>query len=341
MDVTQNAYDETRGRVFYRQLLEAARADGGVEAATLAAFEPMALIQTPGQEIDVEGYERRRGEDAALMFNTVASDYFRTLRIALARGRAFDDHDDETAAPVAIVNKTMAERFWGGAENAVGKRIRVGAGEWRTVVGVASDIKYLRLSEPPRPYVYLPSLQFYRSKMVLHTRGAAPIDVLVDLARGHVAALDVDLPVLYARPLKDRVQASFVFFDFASVMLLTFGAAGIALAAMGTYGLVSYTVKQHTHEIGIRIALGASGAAVVRAFLGRGLRLGAIGAVMGVALALVLSRLLRSVLYGVSATDAVSFTRALIIVLGVVALATFVPAWRASRTDPLRALRHQ
>ncbi len=105
------------------------------------------------------------------------------------------------------------------------------------------------------------------------------MDVLVDLARGHVAALDVDLPVLYARPLKDRVQASFVFFDFASVMLLTFGVAGIALAAMGTYGLVSYTVKQSTHEIGIRMALGASGAAVVRGFLGRGLRLGAIGAV--------------------------------------------------------------
>ena len=257
--------------MFYRQLLEAARADSGVEAATLAAFEPMALIQTPGQEINVEGYERRRGEDATLMFNVVASDYFRTLRIALARGRAFDDHDDETAAPVAIVNNTMAERFWGGAEHAVGKRIRVSAGEWRTVVGVASDIKYLRLSEPPRPYVYLPSQQFYRSKMVLHTRGTAPIDVLVDLARGHVAALDVDLPVLYARPLKDRVQASFVFFDFASVMLLTFGAAGMALAAMGTYGLVSYTVKQHTHEIGIRMALGASGAAVVRGFLGRGI----------------------------------------------------------------------
>jgi predicted permease len=341
MDVTQNAYDARRGRAFYRQLLEAARADGGVDAATLAAFEPMALIQTPGQEIDIEGYEQRRGEDTALMFNAVASDYFRTLRIALARGRAFDDHDDETAAPVAIVNKTMADRFWGGAENAVGKRIRVGAGDWRTVVGVASDIKYLRLSEAPRPYVYLPFLQFYRSKMVLHTRGTAPMDVLVDLARGHVAALDVDLPVLYARPLKDRVQASFVFVDFASVMLLTFGVAGMALAAMGTYGLVSYSVKQSTHEIGIRMALGASGAAVVRAFLTRGIRLGAVGAVIGVVLALGLTRLLRSVLYGVSATDAVSFTRALIIVLGVVVLATFVPAWRASRTDPLQALRHQ
>lgn len=127
----------------------------------------------------------------------------------------------------------------------------------------------------------------------------------------------------------------------AAVMLLTFGTAGIALAAMGTYGLVSYTVKQHTHEIGIRMALGASGAAVVRGFLGRGLRLGMAGASLGIVLALGSSRLLRSVLYGVSATDMVSFTRALAVVLGGVILATVVPAWRASRTDALRALRHQ
>ncbi|HKV98903.1 MAG TPA: ABC transporter permease [Vicinamibacterales bacterium] len=341
MDVTQNAYDETRGRTFYRELLKAARADAGVEAATLAAFEPMALIPTPGQDVEVEGYQRRLGEDASLMFNAVASDYFRTLRIGLVRGRAFGDHDDETAAPVAIVNNTMAERFWGSADNAVGKRIRVGAGDWRSVVGVASDVKYLRLSEPPRPYVYVPFLQSYRTKMVLHTRGTAPMDALVDLARGHVASLDIDLPVLYSRALKDRVQASFVFFDFAAVMLLTFGTAGIALAAMGTYGLVSYAVRQQTHEIGIRMALGASGAAVVRGFLGRGLRLGATGAVLGIVLAFGLSRLLGGVLYGVSATDVVSFARALVIVLGGVILATVVPAWRASRTDPLRALRHQ
>jgi ABC-type antimicrobial peptide transport system permease subunit len=130
-------------------------------------------------------------------------------------------------------------------------------------------------------------------------------------------------------------------FDLTATMLFIFGAAGMGLAAMGTYGLVSYTVNQSTHEIGIRMALGASGLSVVRGFLGRGLQLGAIGAVIGVVLAFGLSRLLRGVLYGVSATDAVSFTRALVIVLGVVVLATFVPAWRASRTDPLRALRHQ
>jgi ABC-type antimicrobial peptide transport system permease subunit len=130
-------------------------------------------------------------------------------------------------------------------------------------------------------------------------------------------------------------------FDLTATMLFIFGAAGMGLAAMGTYGLVSYTVKQSTHEIGIRMALGASGLSVVRGFLGRGLRLGAIGTVIGVVVALAVTRLLTSVLFGVSATDAIAFARALALVLGVVIAATVVPAWRAARTDPLTALRHQ
>jgi predicted permease len=341
MDLKQNGYDETRGRAFYRQLLDSVRADPGVESATLAAFTPMALIATPAERVAIEGYDPRRDEDLAFLSNVVGSDYFRTLRIPLIVGRSFEDGDDETAAPVAIVNKTLAERFWGGAANAIGQRIRAGDDDWRTVVGVAADVKYLRISESPRPYLYLPFLQSYRPNMIVHTQGPAPVDVLVDQARAHVAELDADLPILYARPLAERTGASLVFFDFAASMLFVFGVAGMALAAMGTYGLVSYTVKQSTHEIGIRMALGAPGLSVVRVFLGRGLRLGAIGAALGIVAALGISRVLGAVLFGVSATDAVSFTRALAIVLGVVVVATLVPAWRASRTDPLGALRQR
>ena len=341
MDLKQNGYDETRGRVFYRQLLDSVRADPGVESATLAAFTPLALIATPTERMEIEGYEPRRDEDLAFLSNTVGTDYFRTLRISLISGRPFEDRDDEAGALVAIVNNTLAERFWGGAANAIGKRIRAGDGGWRTVVGVAADVKYLRISESPRPYVYLPFFQSYRPNMILHTQGPTPVDVLVGQARGHVTALDADLPILYARPLAERTSASLVFFTFAATMLFVFGAAGMALAAMGTYGLVSYTVKQSTHEIGIRMALGASGASLVRRFLGHGLWLGAIGAAAGIITALGVTRLLRSVLFGVSATDVVSFARALALVLSVVAVATLVPAWRAARTNPLRALRHQ
>jgi ABC-type antimicrobial peptide transport system permease subunit len=177
--------------------------------------------------------------------------------------------------------------------------------------------------------------------MALYTRGPAPVNVVADRGRAHVAALDADLPILYARSLADQIKGALIFFNLTATMLFIFGAAGMALAAMGTYGLVSYTVKQSTHEIGICMALGASGLSVVRGFLGRGLRLGAIGAAVGIVAALVVTRLLSSVLFGVSATDAISFARALAIVIGVVAVATIVPAWRAARTNPLSALRHQ
>ena len=224
---------------------------------------------------------------------------------------------------------------------AIGKRVRVGDGDWRTVIGVVADVKYARINETPQPYLYLPFIQSYRSRMTLHTRGAASVTTLVDRARARVAALDADLPILAAKPMIDTTRGSMMLFDLMATMLFIFGAAGMGLAAMGTYGLVSYTVRQSTHEIGIRMALGASGLSVVRGFLGRGLRLGAIGTVIGVVAALAVTRLLTSVLFGVSATDTISFARALALVLGIVIVATVVPAWRAARTNPLTALRHQ
>ena len=340
VDVKQNGYDEARGRVFYRKLLDAARADATVESATIAAFTPLSFLDTLVRPVAIEGYQPRRGEELTFMWNTIGSDYFRTLRIGLVAGRAFEDRDDETSAPVVMVNNTLAQRFWGDAGNALGKRLRVADGEWRTVIGVAADVKYARINESPRPYFYLPFLQSYRSTMVLHTRGRTSAE-LVDRTRALVSALDGDLPITSAKLMTEQIDGAFIFYNLTATMLFLFGTAGMALAAMGTYGLVSYTVKQSTHEIGIRMALGASGLSVVRRFLARGLTLGAIGAAMGIVVALVLSSLLRAVLYGVSATDAVSFARALAIVLGGVALATFVPAWRASRTDLLAALRHQ
>jgi ABC-type antimicrobial peptide transport system permease subunit len=166
------------------------------------------------------------------------------------------------------------------------------------------------------------------------------VDALVEQARLSIATLDPELPIVSARSLADETRGALIVYTFMSSMLFLFGTAGIALAALGTYGLVSYTVKQSTHEIGIRMVLGASGCAVVRGFLGRGLRLGAIGAVIGALAALGVGRVLRNVIFGVSATDGFSFAQALAIVLAVVLAATLVPAWRASRTDPLKALRY-
>ena len=341
LDVRQNGYDATRGRAFYRQLLETARTDAGVESATLAWHLPLALLDTRSVRVAIDGYVPGRDEDLAFMSNTVGPDYFQTLRIGLTAGREFADRDDDTSAPVAIVNDTLARRFWADSASAIGQRIRLDDGAWRTVVGVAADVKYSRINETPRPYVYLPFFQAYRPGMVLHTRGPGPVDALVDKARARVAALDADMPIVAARPFTHNIRGALIFYEFAAMMLLVFGTAGMGLAGLGTYGLVSHTVKQSTHEIGIRMALGASALSVLRSFLGRGLRLGAIGAAVGAVAAFALGRLLERVLFGVSPTDPVSYSRALAVVLAAVIVATLVPAWRAARTDPLRALRHQ
>jgi predicted permease len=341
VDLKQNGYDEQRGRVFYRKLLDAARGDALTEAATLAAFDPVAFLETPAQPVAIEGYEPRRGEDLAFLFNVIAPEYFRTLKIAVLAGRAFEDRDDGTAPAVAIVNQTFAERFWGGTPHAIGQRVRLNEGAWRTVVGVAADVKYVRIDESPRPYLYVPLWQNYRSAMSLYMRGRPPDDVLVETARAHVTALDGDLPILTASTLSHHLTGALMLFDLTAIVLFVFGAVGMLLAALGTYGLVAYTVKQSTREIGIRLALGATGPSVVRAFLGRGVRLGAIGSAVGVAVALAVSRLLEGVLYGVSATDATAFGRALVIVMSGVIAAAIVPAWRASRTNALTALRQQ
>ena len=347
VDVRQNAYDDAGGRVFYRRLLEAARADSAIESAALAAHHPLTMQDTRALPVGIEGYEPGPDEELAFMSNAVSPDYFRTLRIGVLSGREFEERDDETGQAVAIVNRTLADRFFGSAAGAIGRRIRLADGDWRTIVGVAADVKYARIDEPSRPYVYLPFLQAYRSSMILHTRGHAapgsvpPVDTLVARAREHVAVLDTELPILSARPLEEAIRGAFIFLDLTATMLFIFGAAGMVLAAMGTYGLVSYTVAQSTHEIGIRMTLGASRGTVVRAFLARGLRLGVVGATIGIVAALGAARLLGSVLFGVSATDTTSFMRAAVVVLAGVLLATFVPAWRASRTDPLHALRHR
>jgi predicted permease len=341
LDVEQNGYDRAKGAAFYKKLVDEVHSLPGIESATLAAYHPLTLLDTRAQPVSIEGYTPRRDEDLAFLSNTIAPEYFRTLRIRMIAGRDFEDRDDEMSQPVAIVNQNLARRFWGGDASALGKRIRTADGRWRTVVGVVADVKYARINEAPRPYFYLPFAQAYRSGMILQSRAGGSVERAIAETRVILERLDPNLPVMYASPLAEWISGALIFFDLSATMLFVFGTAGMMLAALGTYGLVSYTVRQSTHEIGIRIALGATGGRVVRQFVARGLRLGAAGAVLGVIAALGLGRLLGNLLFGVSATDAVSFARALAVVLAGVIVATLLPAWRAARTNPLSALRHQ
>jgi predicted permease len=341
LDLQQHGYDEPAGRTFYRRLMDALRADPGIESASLAAYDPLHFVETPAAPVAIDGYEPQRGEDLTAQFNTVGTEYFRTLRIELVSGRELEERDTDRAAPVAIVNRTFAERFWGGADSALGRRIRVAGGEWRTIVGVAADVKYMRVSEPPRPYVYLPVAQAYAPVINVYARGRADAAALADEMQGHIAALDPDLASWFATPLTDTARGELWLFEWTGAVLLVFGAAGMALAALGTYGLVSHTVAQQTREIGIRMALGATALGVVRTTVARGLRLAATGAVIGLAAAFGAARFVGSALFGVSAADAPSLAGALAIVFGAVIVATLVPAWRAARTNPLAAIRHQ
>ena len=341
LDVKHAGYDGARGREFYRRLLDAAHGDAAVASATVAAFGPLAFLETPRQTVTIAGYTPQRDEDLRFLYNVVGPDYFATLRIPLVAGRAFESRDDADAAAVAVVNQTLAERFWGEPARALGQRLRLGDDTWRTVIGVARDAKYIRIDEPPRPYVYVPFFQRYRSAMSVYALGHAPADEVVEHARAMVTTLDSDVPILRANTLADGLLGALMLFNLTAAMLFVFGTTGIVLVALGTYGLMAFMVRQTTREIGIRMALGAAPRRVLREWLERGLRLGVAGAALGMVATLGVTQLLGSVLFGVSATDPASYARAMAIVLGVVVLATLVPAWSASRTSPLQALRHQ
>jgi hypothetical protein len=286
-----------------------------------------------------EGHEERRGENLNIALNTVTPGYFRTLRIPLLAGREFDDRDSASADRVAIVNETFARRFWGSADAAVGKRFDANGS--RTIVGVARDMKYARLDEAPRPYFYVPFAQQYTSGLTLEVRSHDPAAAVLDRIRAHVRSVAPDMPIVESGTLAGQMRSAVSIYETVARVLSLIGILATGLVALGIYGLVAYTVTQSAHEIGIRSALGATPRDITRRFAGAGARLGVVGVVLGTIAAFAVTRLMAQLLYGVSATDALSFSTAAALVLAVTLGASLVPAWRASRGSPLRALRHQ
>jgi predicted permease len=344
LDVS-GSFDEARGRVFYQTLLERVRSEPGVEAASLASRLPLRMVEGGTSQIAVEGYDTRTDDDLRSHVNRIGSDYFRTMRVELLAGREFTRDDHASSPDVAIVNETMARRFWKTPAEALGKRVRLDGAAWKVVVGVVRDLKYFRLNERPRPYVYAPFDQMYWAVLTLHVRSAdRSADgsaAAFERVRQSVVAMNPNMPAVSTRMLTGVTQQAVSLYGVFAGVLGTFGIVALLLAALGTYGLVSYSARQSAHEIGIRIAIGANRSDVLRRFLGNGLRLGAWGTAAGVIVSLALTRLLASLLYGVSPTDVVSFGTATATVMVIVLAASFFPAWRASRTDPSAALRHR
>jgi predicted permease len=342
VDLELNGYNEGKGLIFFEQLLNRIRAAPEVESAGLAAFVPLRMVEASSRRVIPEAYERRADEDMRLAYNIVSPEYFRTMRINVINGREFLDDDLKHGALVAIVNETFARRFWGAPDNAVGKRLKIGgaAAPWRTVVGVARDIKYLTLTEAASPYFYLPLTQSYRSDMTLHVRSRGASDALIQRVRTELRALDPNLPLIEARTLAEQARVGTFLYETVATVLAVFGVMAMAMASIGIYGLVSYTVKQRTHEIGIRMALGAKRFDIANQFLSRGFRLGVMGATIGLAAALAVTRLMVAVLYGVSPTDPFALGGAAALVLGLSLAASFVPAWRAAGLNPVTTLHH-
>jgi predicted permease len=290
--------------------------------------------------VEPEGYLRQPNENLSVPFAIVSPRYFETLQIPILEGRDFRMSDDAAAPQVAVINATMAKRFWPG-QNPLGRKFRIWRGEV-TVVGVAKAGKYRTLSEEPRPFFYLPYQQgAWDLNLGVVLRTAGPPAAMISTLRQAIHELDPRVEVWANLPMTDYMQAAFLAQRIAAGLLACLGGVAVVLAALGIYGVMAYIVSQRTHEIGIRMALGASMRDVLELIVGQGLRLGLGGVAIGLLAALALTRLMSSFLYGISPFDPLTFVATAAVLLAVSLLASFIPACRAARVDPQIALRDE
>ncbi|HEX8140258.1 MAG TPA: ABC transporter permease [Pyrinomonadaceae bacterium] len=340
-DLRLQGYDKGRGLEFQKQLLEHVRALPGVEAAGIVDLAPVDLhfSRTP---VFIEGQISERASNAPRAVSSRASPgYFRAMSTRLLRGRDFDERDDEKSPQVAIVNEAFARRFWPG-QDPLGKRFAQGTadGPMVQVVGVVEDGKYATLNEESQPFVCRPMSQAFVGTNTVIVRTASDPQRMLALLRKEVQQLDPQMP-LSGKMLVERLAMPLLPARIAASVLGSFGILALVLAAIGIYGVMSYTVSRRTHEIGIRVALGAQASDVLRLVIGQGMTLAMLGVVIGLSVALLVTRLMRSLLFGVSASDPLTYAGVAALLSAVALLACYIPARRATKIDPLVALRNE
>jgi predicted permease len=339
-DVRLQGYDTPRGLQFQKTLLERVRSSPDVRYAGLVDLPPVDL-HFSRTSVFVEGQvPGSAGKAPQAMTSRISPGYLQAMGVRLLRGRDFTERDDLSAPPVAIVNETFARRFWPG-EEPLGQHFRRGGPESPAieVVGVVEDGKYAGLNEEPQPYFCRPFAQAYSGATTVIVRSDADPQKTIALVRDELRALDPQMPVGSARSLTERLGLALLPARIVASVLGSFGLVALVLAAIGIYGVMSYVVASRTHEIGVRMALGARALDVLRLAVGQGMTLVLAGVGVGVAVAWALTRFMKLLLFGVSATDPLTFAAVATLLVAVALAACYVPARRASKVDPLEALR--
>jgi putative ABC transport system permease protein len=293
----------------------------------------------------IEGRPTESERSPAAEFTAVTPGHFHVLEIPVLFGRNFTDSDDDKGLPVALVDQTLARQYWPN-EDPIGKRVKAGnpalsANPWLKIVGVVGDVRSDSLDSQGVPHIYLPVFQAPSFDSVIFLRTAGDPGTLGDAIRREVEAVDPDVPVYAVRSMEGVVARSVAERRFALQILGFFAGVALLLAAIGIYGVMAYTFSQRTHEIGIRMALGAQPGDILRTALGEGMRLVVVGLGSGLIGALIFTRFLRSMLYGVTPSDPLTYASLLALLAAIALLACFIPARRATRVDPLVALREE
>lgn len=340
-NLKMNGYDQARAAGFAERALETLRALPGVQAATTISRLPLAPdINIEG--VRVPGHQGPHDDPVTIDAAEVGPDYFEVTGIPIVAGRAFTASDREGSPRVVIVNETMARRYWPDS-NPIGQRLYMSEYDQPPyeVVGVCRDHKVRSVGEPPRPYLHTPWLQSKHQAIDLAVRVAGPAEAALPMLKKAILGLDPEIVFTDEGTARQVAELTLSPTRIGAAILGAFGALALLLAAVGLYGVISYNVTRRTREVGVRMAIGARPADILRLVLREGLKLALFGIAVGAAVSAVVARVLESMLYGVSAVDPVAYLAAGLVLLAVAALANLAPALRASRIHPMRALRYE
>ena len=340
-DFSTAGYDAQQTDTFCRRLSEQLERQPGVTAVSYDDSVPLGFHGGNWETLEVEGYVPRPNENMKIYRDLVSPGYFDSMKIPLVEGRDFDWRDDRTSLKVMIVNQEFVRRFLSN-RSAIGSKVH-GWGEWFTIIGIARDSKYHRVTENPQPYFYIPIRQIYRPEygLTFHVRTAGSVNGAIAALRREAAAIDPALTIFDAEPMTEYIAASLFGAKVTANLLSVLGGVGLLLAAMGLYGVLAYSVAQRTREFGVRVAMGAEPRDIFALILRESAGLTLAGMAAGVVLAAVATRILASQVSSIRPLDPYIYGGAGLLLVAVAFAASYIPARRAAKVDPMVALRFE